>query len=87
MKTICKLFIFTMFLSLPLYSYAKEENNKYIDEENSSEYFETSDEDNIYKENEKVESKTETDKYQYDIEIYPYVSVKYTSSKTKKEDF
>jgi hypothetical protein len=58
----------------------------YIEDDSEKETFvETSQNKNDQIE-ENVKSRTETQQYKYDIEIYPYVSVRYTSLKSKKED-
>jgi hypothetical protein len=68
-----------MFCFLVSYkSYAEED--LYFENESTSEYVETSKEDDM------IKKKTETQKYQYDIEVYPYVSIKYTSVRVKEED-
>lgn len=85
MKTLIKLFICSFSLLYPYYGYC--ETDSFLDNEESSEFVETSkesDDKEIKKiENEGKKSKTEEKKYQYDIEIYPYVSVKYTSTTVK----
>lgn len=71
-----KLRIFLLITTLSLPTLAMSEEDSYLENESSTEYVETSEDENIPSE--------ETTKYQYDINVYPYVSVKFTSIKTKK---
>lgn len=63
--------------------YCSAEEDLYIDMDESKDMVEAS---NIDKEDVKKQ-KTEKNKYQYDIEIYPYISVKYTYTTVVEEDF
>lgn len=84
MKNLLKIFI--IFYVLLFSSYLFAEEDLYIEDYSDKDgYVETSQDKNDQIE-ERVKSRTETHQYRYDLEIYPYVSVKYTSVKSKKED-
>lgn len=81
-NTLKFLFVLVLTASFPTLAMSAEEDS-YIEDESSTEYVETSDNEQM----ENLKSKTESSKYQYDIEIYRYVNIKYTSVKTKTEKF
>jgi hypothetical protein len=91
MKTFYKIFLFSMFLIIPFYCFAETEDDGYFIDDNSKEYFETSvgenNDENISSKEKSLESRTEKKQYSYDVEISPYVSVRYTSTSTIKEDY
>lgn len=78
MKTF-KIFLIIAFILFCVPCIAEEKS--YLDEIENSDYKETK---NVSQDNSK--NKKETKKYQYDIEIYPYVSIKYTSVNVKEEE-
>ena len=77
MKTIINLFICLFFVLYSCSSFSEEDS--YIDFDEETKVLETS----------KGEKRPEREKnqYQYDVEIYPYISVKYTSTKIIEKDF
>lgn len=84
MKTLIKILIFTVSLIYPYYGYC--ETDSYLDSEEHKDFVETSKESIGNEEiKEEKKSKTEKNRHQYDIEIYPYVSVKYTSTTIVEE--
>ncbi len=91
MKTFSKIFLLIMFLIIPFYCFAETEDDGYFMDDNSEEYFESSidenNDENISSKEKSLESRTERKQYSYDVEISPYVSVRFTSSSTIKEDY
>ncbi len=68
-------------------TYFDNENDVYLeDESDSPKYFETSI-DNIGKYENNISSRTKTDSSEYDLEVFNYMSVKFKSEKSFKEDY
>jgi hypothetical protein len=78
MKTM-RIFLFISFILFCSPSIA--DNQSYSEDDQVSDYNEATD---VVKDN--MKNKKETSKYRYDIEIYPYISVKYTSVNVKEEE-
>lgn len=80
--------IILCFYSSLCFSESSADEDIYVEEPENSEFVNTSDLESSSKYEENIvsqKSTTETNKYEYDIEFYPYVSVKYKSTKTRKE--
>ena len=85
MKALLKVLIVFYISVFSSFLYADEDI--YIEDNSSNkETFVETSQSNKDQIEERVKSRTESTQYKYDIEIYPYVSVQYTSVKSKKED-
>lgn len=84
MKTLFNILVAFYISIFSSFLYADED--LYIEDDSEKETYVETSQNNKDQIEERVKSRTESTQYKYDIEVYPYVSVKYTSIKSKKED-